>query len=341
MNCVSQATWKRVGSMKAAAARQSRQAASSRQPALLTYVLASVTESWPELAPRRVMYYGFSKCSTPNRQKRMRQVKPAEIVPVTNLRRRRYNACGAHARRRSRRREPMLQHPQSGSYAPIRRLLNQSQGVPVASLMQQGHVHESVRALVGNCAGAISVHQDDAARLAAALIGSHACCLGERIFLGPTVGTALGPTLSDVLHHELVHVAQVAVARRTGRVAPRAALEHEASALATDRGARRVVSYGASEDEIYPAAFAAITCPVLMIHGEADPHPGRLTSEDLRRYIPHLEYQELPKCGHSPWLERQARAIPCFSHGMDRCSMATCGSMRRPNTTRTPGQVCQ
>jgi pimeloyl-ACP methyl ester carboxylesterase len=60
-------------------------------------------------------------------------------------------------------------------------------------------------------------------------------------------------------------------------------------------------------DGIYPAAFAAIGAPVLMLHGEADPHPGRLISEDLRRYIPHLEYQELPKCGHSPWLERQAR----------------------------------
>ncbi len=60
-------------------------------------------------------------------------------------------------------------------------------------------------------------------------------------------------------------------------------------------------------DGVYPAAFAAIGAPVLMLHGDADPHPGRLTCEDLRRYIPHLEYQELPKCGHSPWLERQAR----------------------------------
>lgn len=60
-------------------------------------------------------------------------------------------------------------------------------------------------------------------------------------------------------------------------------------------------------DGFYPAAFAAIGAPVLMLHGDADPHPGRLTSEDLRMYIPHLEYQELPKCGHSPWLERQAR----------------------------------
>lgn len=60
-------------------------------------------------------------------------------------------------------------------------------------------------------------------------------------------------------------------------------------------------------DGTYPAAFAAIGAPVLLLHGEADPHPGRLISEDLRRYVPHLEYQELPKCGHSPWLERQAK----------------------------------
>lgn len=60
-------------------------------------------------------------------------------------------------------------------------------------------------------------------------------------------------------------------------------------------------------DGTYPAAFAAIAVPVLMIHGEQDPHPGRSISRDLRTYIPRLEYQELPMCGHSPWLERQAR----------------------------------
>jgi pimeloyl-ACP methyl ester carboxylesterase len=64
----------------------------------------------------------------------------------------------------------------------------------------------------------------------------------------------------------------------------------------------RLIDQGA-----YPAAFAAITCPVLMLHGEADPHPGPRTREDLRPHIPHLEYRELSKCGHSPWLERQAR----------------------------------
>jgi len=57
----------------------------------------------------------------------------------------------------------------------------------------------------------------------------------------------------------------------------------------------------------YPASFAAIRCPVLMLHGDADPHPGPLTYEDLREHIPHLEYRELQRCGHSPCLERQAR----------------------------------
>lgn len=60
-------------------------------------------------------------------------------------------------------------------------------------------------------------------------------------------------------------------------------------------------------DGSYPAAFAAINVPVLMLHGEADPHPGRATMEDLRKYIPHLQYREFSRCGHSPWLERQAR----------------------------------
>lgn len=60
-------------------------------------------------------------------------------------------------------------------------------------------------------------------------------------------------------------------------------------------------------DGTYPAAFAAINAPVLMLHGEADPHPGRSTMEDLRKYISHLQYSEFPRCGHSPWLERQAR----------------------------------
>jgi pimeloyl-ACP methyl ester carboxylesterase len=57
----------------------------------------------------------------------------------------------------------------------------------------------------------------------------------------------------------------------------------------------------------HPADFAAIATPVLMIHGADDPHPGASIRATLARYIPHLEYCELPRCGHYPWLERGAR----------------------------------
>jgi pimeloyl-ACP methyl ester carboxylesterase len=59
---------------------------------------------------------------------------------------------------------------------------------------------------------------------------------------------------------------------------------------------------------VYPAAFAAIKAPVLMIHGSYDPHPGRMIRDSLLPFIPRLEYRELERCGHSPWTERHVRA---------------------------------
>jgi len=58
---------------------------------------------------------------------------------------------------------------------------------------------------------------------------------------------------------------------------------------------------------IYPAAFARIDSPVLMLHGDYDPHPGPMIRDNLRQHIGHLEYIELPNCGHDPWRERHAR----------------------------------
>lgn len=60
------------------------------------------------------------------------------------------------------------------------------------------------------------------------------------------------------------------------------------------------------EDGIYPAAFSSIRSPVLMLHGTYDPHPGQLIRDGLLPYLPQLEYHELDRCGHSPWLEKQA-----------------------------------
>lgn len=58
---------------------------------------------------------------------------------------------------------------------------------------------------------------------------------------------------------------------------------------------------------VYPQAFAAIRAPVLMLHGDYDPHPGDMIRDGLKPHLPQLEYQELPRCGHYPWRERGAR----------------------------------
>ena len=60
-------------------------------------------------------------------------------------------------------------------------------------------------------------------------------------------------------------------------------------------------------EEIEPGIFSAITAPVLMIHGDTDPHPGGQTHDLLLRYIPQIEYVEMERCGHEPWRERYAR----------------------------------
>jgi pimeloyl-ACP methyl ester carboxylesterase len=61
------------------------------------------------------------------------------------------------------------------------------------------------------------------------------------------------------------------------------------------------------KDGVEPQAFSQIQAPVLMIHGDYDPHPGSVTRDLLRQYIPHLEYVNLERCGHEPWRERHAR----------------------------------
>ena len=58
---------------------------------------------------------------------------------------------------------------------------------------------------------------------------------------------------------------------------------------------------------VYPQSFSAIRCPVLMLHGASDPHPGALIRDSLLPLLPQLAYRELERCGHYPWLERAAR----------------------------------
>ena len=58
---------------------------------------------------------------------------------------------------------------------------------------------------------------------------------------------------------------------------------------------------------VYPAAFASIEAPVLMLHGADDPHPGPAIFAGLQAHIPRIEYRQLDSCGHQPWRERAAR----------------------------------
>lgn len=59
---------------------------------------------------------------------------------------------------------------------------------------------------------------------------------------------------------------------------------------------------------VEPERFQSITCPVTLIQGADDPHPGRLIAEDLLPYVPQLNYVELQQCGHEPWLEAHAQS---------------------------------
>jgi len=62
---------------------------------------------------------------------------------------------------------------------------------------------------------------------------------------------------------------------------------------------------------------ARVTCPVLAIHGDHDPSPAVGVRDPLARVlIAPFEFVLLQRCGHTPWLERQARGE--LHHILDR-----------------------
>jgi pimeloyl-ACP methyl ester carboxylesterase len=58
---------------------------------------------------------------------------------------------------------------------------------------------------------------------------------------------------------------------------------------------------------VFPSSFGSIRCPVLMLDGDYDPHPGALIRAGLEPFILQLEHHELANCGHYPWREREVR----------------------------------
>jgi pimeloyl-ACP methyl ester carboxylesterase len=50
----------------------------------------------------------------------------------------------------------------------------------------------------------------------------------------------------------------------------------------------------------------AIRCPVIAIHGDTDPHPAEGVNDPLVKQLPDFRFVLLEKCGHRPWVERNA-----------------------------------
>lgn len=50
-----------------------------------------------------------------------------------------------------------------------------------------------------------------------------------------------------------------------------------------------------------------IRCPVVAIHGQYDPHPAAGVREPLASVLENFKFFLLERCGHLPWLEKDAR----------------------------------
>ncbi|MFC2032115.1 alpha/beta fold hydrolase [Chloroflexota bacterium] len=50
-----------------------------------------------------------------------------------------------------------------------------------------------------------------------------------------------------------------------------------------------------------------IKCPVVAIHGDYDPHPFKGVKDPLSRILKDFRFMLLEKCGHYPWVERNAK----------------------------------
>jgi pimeloyl-ACP methyl ester carboxylesterase len=55
------------------------------------------------------------------------------------------------------------------------------------------------------------------------------------------------------------------------------------------------------------AMGSQISCPVVAIHGDYDPHPFEGVKQPLSKVLRKFKFILLENCGHDPWTERQAK----------------------------------
>lgn len=51
-----------------------------------------------------------------------------------------------------------------------------------------------------------------------------------------------------------------------------------------------------------------INCPIVIIHGDYDPHPLEGIEGPIKEIVNEVKIYRLEKCGHYPWLEKEARS---------------------------------
>jgi pimeloyl-ACP methyl ester carboxylesterase len=54
------------------------------------------------------------------------------------------------------------------------------------------------------------------------------------------------------------------------------------------------------------ALAGQVRCPMVAIHGDYDPHPAAGVRDPLSRVVDDFSFVLLERCGHQPWIEREA-----------------------------------
>ena len=80
---------------------------------------------------------------------------------------------------------------------------------------------------------------------------------------------------------------------------------------------------------VQPAEFTRIQAPVTMIHGDEDPHPGRMIYDSLAPFLRNVQYREVSRCGR---LCHRRLDVP----GCDSATLTWASPQRRTAGTTPP-----
>lgn len=190
------------------------------------------------------------------------------------------------------------------AYQVLEPLQRGSGDEPLTVATHISDLHEVIRHFSPGSAPAL-IGSSWGAMLALAYAAAHPDSAGPLILVGcGTFDLTARAQLHETLRRRLKGTAEALAPVYSYDPVPDASGDEQVDARAQEETWNDMVRL--QGEGIYPAAFASIKCPVLMVHGTFDPHPGRMIRASLQSYLPQLEYRELDECGHYPWLERAA-----------------------------------